>query len=423
MDRHSQRRGLITARARRVPTGFERPQRTEPQLKPPVGGLQGAAAQTLNRHLEALRVPPSLLAPVEASAPPPTVFEAPQPLQEGPPATGLMAKLGALRRSVGAGHAITSATPETPVDALSAALPGSERATEHGPTYAIELTYPPRATHGNRELGAVLHQPARPAVLSGEAELGGFDVRRALFLDLETTGLAHGMGTLAFLAGTAHFRGEDLILEQWLLRQPDEEPAFLADLAARMADVDYLVTFNGRTFDLPLLQGRYSANRMEDPAAHLLGHLDLLHASRRLLRHDLPNCKLQTIEAHKLGFLRVDDVPGSECPARYRAYLHGDDPHGLIPLVVHNRDDVLSMVTLLDLLLQRVEQAEAWLWRDPDCGLALAALGLRAGDLDYSESIYRSAAVLPETRAAGEKGLRRVERLKKRMLRSGASSH
>lgn len=344
----------------------------------------------------------------------PAPTESPPPSAERP---GLLGRLDRLAESAGLAPAQREAPPVEPdlPDSIEDLLPGRACETPHGPCYLIEQVYAPDAVHGDRAFGDVLDRDGSGAAIAGvDSALRGFDVRRALFLDTETTGLSSTMGTLAFLIGTAHFRAGHLVLEQWLLRDPDEEAATLYRLTERLAEADYLVTFNGRAFDVPLLRARFAANRMGDPSADLPGHFDLLHASRRLMKHDLPNCRLGTIENMRLGLVRTDDIPGAEVPAAYSDYLFGDQPQRLLDVVAHNRDDVLSMVTLVDELLARVEQAEAWLLRDPECGLALADQALRVGDLDYAQGIYRTAAALPETAEVGETGLKRVERKRRR---------
>jgi len=326
-------------------------------------------------------------------------------------------RLRALRKAVDLDSSLAPHEAETQVGRLAALLPLGERATAFGPCCVVERTYASDARHGERGLADVLGRELGAGLVNGEGGFEAFDAGRALFLDLETTGLAHGMGTLAFLIGTAHFHGPRLVLEQWLLREPDDEPAMLADFARRCLEVDYLVTFNGRSFDLPLLRTRFAANRMDDPTTGLVGHLDLLHASRRLLGAGLPNCRLATLEQARLGVRRVEDAPGSEAPARYNAYLHGDDPAPLVEIVAHNRDDVLSMVTLLDLLLERRDRASANAWSDPECALALAKHATALGEWTYAEDVYTALADLPASARAGRRGLARLSRRRARVAR------
>lgn len=322
-------------------------------------------------------------------------------------------RLNALLGSMGA----AAPPPATPPDQarLMAALPGRLRPTSFGECYVIEEAVPLARRHGNHALDTALRvDPDHAAVLAKSNEFKDFDVRTALFFDLETTGLATTMGTLPFLIGAAHVHHDQLIMEQWLLRDPDEEAAALTDFAARIAEADWLVSFNGRSFDWPLLEARFAAHRIELQADHLLGHLDLLHAARRLVKHAVPNCKLQTLEAHLLGLTRIDDTPGSAVPATYHAYLRGGDPTPLIGVVKHNLDDVLSMLTLLGALFERVANAASWALRDPSVALAVAKLASGLGRLDQAEQVFTALAGFEATAAQGEKGLARVTRQRKR---------
>ena len=348
----------------------------------------------LRRRFETLRRgPPSVSTPPPVSDPPalPPSVPTPDPFEQ----------LRALRRAV-SGEPAPASTRPTAVERLSEIMGGAERHTPHGDCYVVDLTLGSDHRHGERAVGAVLGRALGAGTLTGDKALRDFDVRRALFLDLETTGLARGMGTLAFLVGTAHFQDDRLVLEQWLLREPEEEPAALYDLQRRLEGVEHLVTYNGRSFDLPLLRTRCFANRMKDPSRHL-GHLDLLHPARKLLASGLPNCRLSTIEAHRLGVRRVDDVPGSEAPTRYHAYLHGDAPDPLGAVVAHNRDDVLSMVVLLDLLLERCEEIDPR--GEPEAALCLAKHAVNTGEWAYAERIYEAVAHIPGMETVGAKGL------------------
>lgn len=296
-----------------------------------------------------------------------------------------------------------------------AALPGRERPTPHGACYVLEDLVSLREVHGDQPLGAALHgDPGDAAVLAKANAFELFDPRTALFFDLETTGLSTTMGTLPFLIGAAHVQHDRVVLEQWLLREPDEEAAALTDLAARIAEADWLVSFNGRSFDWPLLEARFELHRIEVSTAHLLGHLDLLPIARRLVRHALPNCKLTTLEAHLLGLQRVDDIPGAKVPATYQDYLRGGATDPLVAVVKHNRDDILSMLTLLGLLLDRVARVESWALRDPPSALAVAKSALAIGRLKQAERAFAALAGFEATRAVGEKGLRQVARRQKK---------
>ncbi len=171
------------------------------------------------------------------------------------------------------------------------------------------------------------------------------DPSRLIFLDTETTGLAGGTGTCAFLIGIGNVEGMKFVVRQFFLRDYPEEKALLESLAEVLANCDGLVTFNGKTFDLPLLETRYALARMKSPLERLF-HFDALHPARRLWKLRLESCKLTVLEEAILGITREGDVPGSEIPAIYFDYLRSGDARGLQPVFYHNALDVVSLAAL-----------------------------------------------------------------------------
>jgi hypothetical protein len=165
-----------------------------------------------------------------------------------------------------------------------------------------------------------------------------------LFLDTETTGLSSGTGTVAFLVGLAWREGESLALVQYFLCDFDQEQALLWAVGQCINQAGVLVSYNGRSFDWPLLQTRLVLRRAKWPSPP---HLDLLTLARRIFRPRLPDCALQTIEHSVLDLHRADDLPGSVIPSRYFAWLRQGDPRVLDPVFLHNQQDVLSMALLL----------------------------------------------------------------------------
>ncbi len=192
------------------------------------------------------------------------------------------------------------------------------------------------------------------ALLALSPELVACRLDRALFLDLETTGLG-GSGSLAFLVGLAWFDANgQLVIEQLLLRDPGDEPAMLEHLAERVTRSSLLVTYNGKTFDMPLLMTRYLMNRLPEPPRR--PHLDLLHVARRLHKQRLGQCRLISLESGVLGFeRREDDIPGGEIPPLYNHYLRTGDGGVLAPVVDHNAWDVMSMAALTGLYGEPLE--------------------------------------------------------------------
>jgi len=197
--------------------------------------------------------------------------------------------------------------------------------------------------------------------LAAALDADGADLVRARIVDTETTGLAGGTGTLAFLIGVGFWEGGVLRVEQLLLRAPGDEAELLARLDRLLAGAGVLVTFNGRSFDVPLLRTRYLMNRMS-AAALERPHLDLLPPARRLFRGRALDCRLQTLEWLILHRRRQHavDVPGAEIPGRYQSYLRTGDPAGLQAVAEHNRRDVVSTAVLLGDLLRRLGQPLEW---------------------------------------------------------------
>jgi uncharacterized protein len=215
----------------------------------------------------------------------------------------------------------------------AARLPANctEEATPFGPVAVRREWFP---DDGSQEVGAL-------------ATCLGFapdELRRPLFLDTETTGLSGGTGTVAFLVGLAWREADGLALAQYFLSDFNQENALLWAVGQCLRTAGVLVSYNGRSFDWPLLQTRLVLRRAEWPSPP---HLDLLTVARRIFRPRLPDCALQTIEQSVLDLHRADDLPGALIPSRYFAWLRQGDPRSLDPVFIHNRQDVLSMALLL----------------------------------------------------------------------------
>jgi uncharacterized protein YprB with RNaseH-like and TPR domain len=168
---------------------------------------------------------------------------------------------------------------------------------------------------------------------------------RLVYLDTETTGLAGGTGTCAFLIGIGMVEGTQFVVRQFFLRDYPEEKAILHALAEILDAFDGLVTYNGKTFDVPLLDTRYALARLKSPFGRLL-HLDALHPSRRLWRMRLESCKLTDLESAVLGIEREGDVAGSEIPGIYFDYLRSGDARGLQPVFYHNALDIMTLAAV-----------------------------------------------------------------------------
>ncbi len=260
-----------------------------------------------------------------------------------------------------------------------------------------EKPAPPARIH---ESGLVRYVERVPApedlyALSGEAlrRIGwngrAFDIEKCLFLDTETTGLSGGAGTVAFLVGLGFIENGVMTIEQFFMRDYSDEAELLAVLARRMADFSCAVTFNGRTFDLPLLRTRFTLNRMADVPA--LFDLDLLHPARRAWKLRIESCRLANIEDKILGLARENDIPGAEVPERYFSFLKTGDMGLIDDVISHNRQDIATLAHLLAELNRVYARPEAQKHAQDLFSLGKALE--RQGESAHARELYRLSAV------------------------------
>ena len=172
------------------------------------------------------------------------------------------------------------------------------------------------------------------------------DPEALVFFDTETSGLAGGTGTVVFLVGVARFEAQALVARQFLMTTFAAEAALIAAVHALVSAGRCLVSYNGKSFDAPLVRARALLQRAPDPFAGL-EHVDLLHAVRRRYPPRWPDCRLRTAEARALGFARVDDLDGSLVPEAFRRFVRFGDAGPLPRILQHNRDDLVSLAALL----------------------------------------------------------------------------
>ncbi|HEY7519007.1 MAG TPA: ribonuclease H-like domain-containing protein [Methylomirabilota bacterium] len=217
--------------------------------------------------------------------------------------------------------------------------------TGAGPLLVARHEYPLGHRHGRLALDGLARVPMD--VLGRVARLDGPppDPERLLFLDTETTGLAGGTGTYAFLVGAGWREDDRFVVTQYFMRDLDEEPALLAALAPVLERAAALVTFNGGGFDVPLLETRFVLARRRWPAS--LPHVDLLRPARRVWTACYDDCRLTTLERAVLGLTRESDVPGAMIPSLYFDWLRQRRASPLARVFAHNRDDVLSLAALV----------------------------------------------------------------------------
>jgi hypothetical protein len=223
------------------------------------------------------------------------------------------------------------------------------------------------------------------ALLSLDPAIAALDPARALYIDTETTGLSGGAGTVPFLIGVAWFEAasSSLVVEQVLLRELGEEAPMLDRLARRIATASMVVTYNGKSFDLPLLRSRFVMSRL--PALPAVAHLDLVHVARRIHRHRITQLNLVHVESQVLGFERTADIAGGEVCSRYTHFLRTGDDTALTAVVDHNEWDIVAMAALVGLYGEPLEGLAPADW------VGVARTVRRAGSLDLASDIIERA--------------------------------
>ena len=288
-------------------------------------------------------------------------------------------KLKSLGVDLGINDLATKKTPRRDNYPIERVLAGEWQSTPQGETFVVEARY-----QADFQQGSVPLRGDAPleiiAAWAKEPELANLDLEQFVFIDTETTGLAGGTGTYTFMIGAGRFEGDEFRLAQFFLRDPAEETAQLAAFEQFVAPCEAIVSFNGKSFDMPLLNNRYIINGWPTPLKDA-GHLDLLHLARRLWRARLPSRTLGDLEVKILGATRSQqDVPGWMVADLYFDYLHTGDARPLLGVFYHNEMDVVSMAALLNHM--------SVLLADPmnggvEYGLDLIAIGKLYADLGY----------------------------------------
>ncbi len=337
--------------------------------------------------------------------------------------------------------------------------PGTQIENQAGVCYVSAHAYPLRLARGTGPLGALLElQPKTLAPLHPNFGLEAIeDFSRAAFIDTETTGLGAGAGIYCFMVGMGTFETLDapldggpiplsgdvaaaerlfdpsrppthFVVRQYFMRSPIEEQALLTALAQQLTTHDLAVTFNGRSFDMPLLRTRFRSNRrlLSDAAGEVpllyegAPHLDLLMPARRLWKRRLQSCRLANLEQQILEFVRSeDDVPGSLIPQMYTDYLRSGDAGPMQNVFYHNREDIVSMVALADRLTRAFDHAGAPPASDLPARdrLSLGVSFDNQGKQEQAEAAYRRALETTTDPADRAELFARLARLQKRQGR------
>ena len=300
-------------------------------------------------------------------------------------------------------------------DYVASALGGRRVATRFGECMVIDRRYESDRWHGGIQIGeCTMDDLESLRVLDpGLSELAP---RRTVFIDLETTGLSGGAGTVAFLVGCGYFDLGAFQVRQFLLTSHAGERALLAAVAEFFEDADLIVTYNGKTFDVPVMETRWLFHRMEMPLDGV-AHFDMLHPARRLWpvgvsRPEQTDCRLSTLERTLFDVRRVGDVPGLEIPSRFFGFVRSGDPRPLEPVLEHNRIDLVSLAAVTARAVKLAREGHD-ACRDYAEALALGKIFEKAEHFSRAEACYRYASLSPESTVRAEGLYRLAVRLRR----------
>lgn len=277
---------------------------------------------------------------------------------------------------------------------------GGATLDDGGACVVIERRYAAGSSHGRQTIDRCRPDATRPIDLFDARVAAVPDwSRHVVYFDIETTGLSGGAGTVAFLVGCGWFDADgDFTVRQFFLAGPSGEKPMLQALASVFDEASLIVTFNGRTFDVPFMETRWAFHRTVAPTDDLL-HFDMLPPARRLwgrrdlARPDAEGCSLSALERRILGFHRHNDVPGFEIPARYFQFLRTGDTELVEGVLEHNRHDLVSLAAVMSHALWMVHEGPH-ACREPAEQLAVGQVYERAGMLERAVEAYDIAVTL-----------------------------
>ena len=294
---------------------------------------------------------------------------------------------------------------------LEELVPGRNLKTIYGEIFSLNHSYPEHHQHG--------HLPLKPLTshdwLSQWAKAPSTpDLESLIFLDTETTGLSGGTGTMPFMIGAGRFIENQFVVEQFFVRNPAEESAQLAALSEFVEGVEGIVTYNGKSFDMPIINTRYIMQRLSNPFT-AAAHFDLLHFTRRIWKSRLGQCNLGNIETQVLGFQREQaDIPGYLVPDFYREFLFTGDATHMPGIFYHNEIDVLSLSALFSWLAAILEDPSDDRFTEPGDLLSVGRVLEILEREPLADQIYSSARLQQLEETDRQKSLLLRARLQKR---------
>ena len=276
-------------------------------------------------------------------------------------------------------------------------FPGHEIETEYGKHFETETFYARHRRHGSAELSELTELPCDLLETLSHGAVRDVPPAEWAFLDTETTGLAGGTGTAAFLVGVGRITPEGFRVRQFFMRDYGEEASQLDALSRHLEPFRVLITYNGRVFDQPLLETRYRLNRARSPFTRF-EHLDLLHGARRLWKLRFESCRLIELEQQILGFERQGDVPGAMIPYIYFDYVRTGEMALLLPVFHHNAIDILTLACLTGIVPNAFKDPASAPLRHGSEMAGIARWLRDAGEMEQARTLFRRAvdAGLPD---------------------------
>ena len=294
----------------------------------------------------------------------------------------------------------TSIPTLDPVPEAADVLGGTLEPGPDGAAFVVRRTYAAADMYGRRPIGE--YPPpsvdALEVLAAGDGEIDRGDTQPGVVcLDLETTGLSGGAGIVGFIVGVGWFEAGGFTTRQYFLSRLPDERRLLRAVAEGLQDAHTIVTFNGKSFDAPVMETRYAFHRLRSPLEGLR-HVDLLHPSRHLWAGG--ESRLVSLERTVLGLRRIGDVPGAEIPGRYVAYLRDGDARRLAPVLEHNRLDLVSLGVLTGLACRLVRDG-AYAADRASQALGLGRVYERVGRHESAITCYRRAFQFAPTERSG----------------------
>lgn len=292
--------------------------------------------------------------------------------------------------------------------------------TPHGQHFETERLWERHRRHGSMDIDALLELPPDLLGPLSGGEIPDCPPQRWAFLDTETTGLAGGAGTYAFLVGVGRITPAGFHIRQFFMRDYHEETSLLWALEAYLEEFDVLVTYNGKVYDQPLLETRYRLARRRPPFERIR-HLDLLYGARRLWKLRMESCRLVDLESQILGFEREGDLPGEMIPYVYFEYLRTRQAFRVVPIFHHNSMDILTLACLTGIVPFAYRSPEQVRFSHGADVLGLARWVLKTGDMDRALNLMRRAIELGLTEELLFRTLWDIAVLEKRRKNMAAS--